>query len=121
MVSACAFHLCDEGADDTVVGAHVSFTSVTEVLVTQWLVHVSFTSVTEVLVIQWLVHVSLTSVTEVLVTQWLVPSHHHKLISKDNTCHYHKLVGLVSPLLVRYKFDKYSYNNRCSHRHYIFY
>ena len=29
---------------------HVSFTSVTEVLVTQWLVHVSFTSVTEVLV-----------------------------------------------------------------------
>ena len=46
--------------------------SVTEVLVTQWLVHVSFTYVTEVLVTQWLVHVSFTYVTEVLVTQWLV-------------------------------------------------
>ena len=38
----------------------------------QRLVHVSLTSMTEVLVTQWLVHVSLTSVTEVLVTQWLV-------------------------------------------------
>jgi hypothetical protein len=37
--------------------------SVTEVLVTQWLVHVSFISVTEVLVIQWLARVSLISVT----------------------------------------------------------
>ena len=51
---------------------HVSFISVTEVLVTQWLVHVSFISATEVLVTQWLVHVSFISVTEVLVTQWLV-------------------------------------------------
>ena len=51
---------------------HVSFISVTEVLVTQWLVHVSFISVAEVLVTQWLVHVSFISVTEVLVTQWLV-------------------------------------------------
>ena len=47
---------------------HVSFTSVTEVLVT--LVHVSFTSVTLVLVT--LMHVSFTSVTGVLVVQWLV-------------------------------------------------
>ena len=34
----------------------VSFISVTEVLVTQWLVHVSFMSVAEVLVTQWLGH-----------------------------------------------------------------
>ena len=50
----------------------MSFISVTEVLVTQWLVHVSFISVAEVLVTQWLVHVSFISVTEMLVTQWLV-------------------------------------------------
>ncbi len=35
---------------------------------TKWLVHVSFISVTEVLVTQWLGHVSSTSVTEVFVT-----------------------------------------------------
>ena len=33
----------------------MSFISVTEVLVTQWLVHVSFMSVTEVLMTRWLV------------------------------------------------------------------
>ena len=41
-------------------------------MVLQWLVHMSFVSVTEILVTQWLVHVSFISVTEMLVTQWLV-------------------------------------------------
>ena len=47
-----------------VVTAYV-FTSVTEALVTQWLVHVSFASVTEVLMTQWLVHMSFTSAVRV--------------------------------------------------------
>ena len=52
---------------------HMSLTTVTRVLVTQWLcMHVSLTTVTRVLVTQWLcMHVSLTTVTRVLVTQWL--------------------------------------------------
>ena len=50
---------------------------------TQWLVHVSFISVTEVLVTQWLVHVSFISVTEVLVTQWLVWNGHSLGASSD--------------------------------------
>ena len=49
----------------------MSFTSVTEELVRQWLVHVPFISVTEVLVTQWLVHVSFTSVTKILFSKIL--------------------------------------------------
>ena len=41
---------------------HMSFISVAEVLVTQWLVHMSFISATEMLVTQWLVKVSFISV-----------------------------------------------------------